>query len=114
MNKEKSIEIIKYVKESFDKFFSNTEDKNMMGEALDLAIFALEEQQADRWIPVTKELPEHGNEVLISYDGHTCYGFYDKVSKVWYEYYLSTPNERVNLNVEAWRELPEPYKEESI
>ena len=72
-------------------------------------------REKDRWIPVRERLPEHGKYVLIS-----CEGF-DAPSVAKYEeddigetFYLSEdmPCEAFGIVVEAWRPLPEPYKEQ--
>ena len=80
-------------------------------DAIKMGIHALKETQ---WIPCGERLPEHGKYVLIS-----CEGF-DTPTVVKYEeddiggtFYLSedAPCEDFGIVVEAWRPLPEPYKE---
>lgn len=79
------------------------------------AVIECEEKEQDveeetRWIPCSERLPKTGEYVLIS-----CEGF-DVPSVVKYEgetFYLSEdmPCEDFGMVVEAWRPLPEPYKE---
>lgn len=83
------------------------------------AVIECEEKEQDveeetRWIPCSERLPKTGEYVLIS-----CEGF-DAPSVVKYEeddigetFYLSEdmPCEDFGMVVEAWRPLPEPYKE---
>jgi hypothetical protein len=82
-----------------------------LAEAFDLAISALEKQEADRWIPVTERLPEEDKGLLVT-DGygeirHAVY--IDWLEKVEFR----TIEESITLyDVKAWRPLPEPYTEE--
>lgn len=83
--------------------------------AIDLAISALEKQEADRWIPVTEGLPEK--------DGHYLVTLFDETES-WTEllYWNTTFGGRWQGlieddfsdigNVSAWMPLPEPYQGE--
>lgn len=94
-------------------------------EAFDLAIAALEKQEANRWIPVTERLPEEKDAGILKKLGT------DKRS----DYVLTTvevKGERItatactydgkwdwnmkyafpDYKIIAWRPLPEPYKAE--
>ena len=67
-----------------------------------------------RWIPVSERLPEHGKYVLISCKGFEApsVGKYEE-DDIGETFYLSEdmPCEDFGIVVEAWRPLPEPYKE---
>ena len=95
-----------------------------LGEALSLAIKALQEPQVGSWIPVTYHIPtredgdevlyayildcpmpEEGQEILVSFNGIVdmdvcCY------DEGWY-----LDNRGDWTDVDAWMPLPEPYKE---
>ena len=105
-------------------------------EAMTIAIAALEQQEKDRWIPVTEALPEECEEVNITwvntcpepyYKGikdkpFTGSGLYCKGRWYWYsavckdyleEYGVSQADDmHDDIKVTAWRPFPEPYKEE--
>ena len=93
-----------------------------LGEALSLAIEALQEPQVGGWIPVTYHtpkdkdedmlyayildcpMPEEGQEILVSFNGIVdmdvcCY------DEGWY-----LDNRGDWMDVDAWQPLPEPYK----
>ena len=67
-----------------------------------------------RWIPASKRLPEHGKYVLISCEGFDVpsVGKYEE-DDIGGTFYLNedVPCEDFGIVVEAWRPLPEPYKE---
>lgn len=74
-------------------------------EAFNIAIAALEKQEQDRWIPVTKRLPEKEGCYLVTvkYDHERRY------SKIaWY----SGDGWFSRADIIAWRLTPEPYTEE--
>ena len=72
-------------------------------EILDLAIKALEEKEADRWIPVIERVPDKNIMCLVSLD----FGDVDIDSFIDGNFvcYLG--------NVIAWMELPNPYESKS-
>lgn len=71
-------------------------------------------REKDRWIPVSERLPEHGKYALISCEGFDApsVGKYEE-DDIGETFYLSEdmPCEDFGIVVEAWRPLPEPYKE---
>jgi hypothetical protein len=80
-------------------------------EALDMAIFALEKLEKDRWIPVTERLPEEPDEVLVTDgDGEIRHAVYCHVCKK--DVFITYEESMTIHQVIAWRPLPEPYKEE--
>ena len=118
-------EAIKYINWMRDKFITN---KPL--EAIDLAISALEKQEQDRWIPVTERLPEEDGDYLVTFDRRyaeeyalddiigiapfevDCEGF-----GIWQESFDpvslgSLGSDWVDIQVTAWRPLPEPYEAE--
>lgn len=74
-------------------------------EPFDLAISAMEKQEADRWIPVTERLPEKEGCYLVTVkNDHKR-----KYSKTaWY----SGDGWFARQDIIAWRLTPEPYTEE--
>ena len=59
-------EAIKYLKWMRDTFYSDKSHK-----AFDMAIAALEQQEQEKWVPVTERLPEECEEVNITWV-NTC------------------------------------------
>ena len=98
-------------------------------EARSTAISALEKQEKDRWIPVTERLPDEDGEYLVTFESGYAedYGF-DPIGiapfevdcegfGIWQERFHpvslgSLGSEWVDIQVTAWRPLPEPYTEE--
>jgi len=80
-------------------------------EALDMAIFALEKLEQDRWIPCKEGLPELGVDVLITDEyGDVLQATYTE----WLgnESFISAEESIIIEDVIAWRPLPEAYTEE--
>ena len=85
---EKAIEILKRKTTIPDKHESWTD----IDKAYDVAISAMEAQQANRWIPVTERLPESEKEVEVTVERHyenktfrlTCRAFYED-GTIWSE-----------------------------
>lgn len=82
--------------------------------ACDVAITALEAQQADRWIPVTDvyDIPKSKGFYLFQTKGN-------KVHEWWFEdgkIYVDIIHDKEYLfqakDMKAWRHLPETWKEE--
>ena len=81
-----------------------------LGEFCDMAISALSENKGE-WIPVSERLPEEGHVVYCQLtDGsHEILFLY-----VYSDGQMNWVGRRMSdYKVEAWRELPEPYKGES-
>ena len=117
MEKEKAIEYLNDVRNGIHIPAPGIElpllnDKEK--EAIDLAISALEKQEADRWIPVTERLPKEDCECRVT-EGDFKYVFdchwnnHKKQFEVWSHYqdgYLPI------TNVTAWKLKEAPYTEE--
>ena len=79
-------------------------------DALTLAIYALEKQEAGRWIPVTERLPEENGTYLACYEDATV--LLDWFNGKWF-FYRTNPAVEETGTIIAWRPLPEPYTEEN-
>lgn len=109
MDNKEAIELLKGV-----AVYADTEYKK----ALSLAIAALEQQERDRWIPVSEAPPKEKAEYNVTIKGEygllpyvdACYwNDNDNVFEDWngyYEDYIPVSN------VIAWRPLPKPYQED--
>lgn len=124
MKPDEAIERLQRIRQ----FYLDTIKDDTAVEVVDMAIAAVEKQEADRWIPVTERLPEEDTEVLISYRykegegdtdhvniditsyGTTCFGGREiHTLKEWrqpFDYF------HANYEVIAWMSLPTPYREE--
>ena len=85
-----------------------------LGEALSLAIEALQEQERN-WIPVTERLPEDGYGVLVTVNGkHNDIIFIDALEIAEYDgdfgWIVEGYPQWTDPDVTAWMPLPEPYK----
>jgi hypothetical protein len=83
--------------------FYHTQEQ--LDEAVDLAISALENQEQDRWIPVTERLPEEEGcyMVTVKNDHKRRYS-----KTAWY----CGDGWFARQDIIAWRMTPEPYKAE--
>ena len=124
MKPDEAIELLKNMKWSITTKFNAV---NSSTKALDMAISALEKQEADMWIPVTERLPEEYGEYRITwktssnpgkrFSGDAEYepGFewdddHDRFKGEWLleDYIKIYPN----VEVIAWKPIGEPYTEE--
>ena len=64
-------------------------------------------QPEQRWIPVSKRMPEPRIDVWCNSDMGQMVGYYDEYAETWYG------RDYLELIVTAWMPLPEPYKAES-
>ena len=98
-----------------------------LGEALNMAISALRDQEERRWIPVTERLPEKNGAFLVYVNARNKWGGYIKTiefarcyegfedhmqgKQVWYDYDSECGDYEVR-DVTHWMPLPEPPKGE--
>ena len=87
-----------------------------LGEALSLAIEALQEPQVGGLIPVTERLPDNGYGVLVTVNGkHNNITFVDALEIAEYDniegWIIEGYLDWLDPDVTAWMPLPEPYKE---
>lgn len=91
-----------------------------LAEAFDLAISALEKQEAeqDRWIPITERMPEENDFVLVTVSGEDVLGLRRRDWKdsmalaVWTNQWNLVDANLVSYRISAWRPLPELYTED--
>lgn len=101
-------------------------DLNNLLEADDIPVYykpsikkiieTIEQELKTEWIPVSKELPEEGKEVLVWYE-YFRYGDYNCMWQTYgigwqYDGHFSVDNGGVKQRVVAWQPLPVPYKAE--
>lgn len=68
-------------------------------------------QPEQRWIPVSERLPEPRVDVWVNSDIGQIQGYYEEHVGVWYASF-GQGRDYLELIVNAWMPLPEPYKEE--
>lgn len=68
-------------------------------------------QPEPRWIPVSERLPEPRVDVWVNSDIGQIQGYYEEHVGVWYASF-GQGRDYLELIVNAWMPLPEPYKEE--
>lgn len=85
-------------------------ERNFTSKQIEMAIEALERQLNNGWIPVSERLPNKMGiyECTVKYDDKSI-----GVKRVLFICPISSPKwlKENDLNVIAWRERPEPYKE---
>lgn len=83
----------------------------------DMATEALEKQHNNGWIPVDERLPDTNDYILLSFSNFTnpVIGRYETEKDGSGAFYVGDELETClsqDLFVNAWQQLPEPYKEE--
>lgn len=68
-------------------------------------------QPEPHWIPVTERLPEPRTDVWVNSDIGQIQGYYEENVKIWYASF-GQGRDYLELIVNAWMPLPEPYLEE--
>lgn len=86
-----------------------------LGEALNMAIEALQEQEVGGWIPVTERLPDNGYGVLVTVNGkHNDIIFIDALEIAEYDgdfgWIIEGYPQWTDPDVTAWQPLPECWK----
>ena len=83
-------------------------------EVLDMAISALEKQEADRWILVTERLPEEDCSCRVTEgDFKSVFDCYWSNHKKQFEFWSYYNDCYMPItNVTAWKPIEEPYTEE--
>ena len=105
MTNKEAIEVLR-----FNADFCDAE----LEDAINLAISALEKQEANRWIPVTERLPEKDCKCRVTEGDFKsvidcCWNNHEKQFEVWSYYYADYAP---IVNVTAWKPIEEPYTEE--
>lgn len=93
--------------DNLEKFFSQIRYhlKEEYINARDLAISALEKQEADKWIPMTERLPEVRQRVLVQYkDGSMAVVKCNDAGHLTWFY----------ARMVAWKPAPAPYQEDEV
>ena len=68
-------------------------------------------QSKPRWIPVSERLPKPRIDVWVNSDIGQMQGYYEEHVGVWYASF-GQGRDYLELIVNAWMPLPEPYREE--
>jgi hypothetical protein len=117
MTRDEAIRILKYNSNVIHKTINGETDPNEI-EALDMAIKALEAQE---WVPCKERLPEEdhwiggsgkqfSDNVLISITNREDEDAWSDISQtIDGKWALELPR---HCKITAWRNLPEPYREE--
>ncbi len=82
---------------------------------IDIAVKKICELEPSEWIPVSKEPPKEGEDVLVWYE-YFRYGDYNCMWQTYgigwqYDGRFSVDNGGAKQRVIAWCELPKPYEE---
>lgn len=85
------------------------EDLMASGEMEDILLPSARPEQ--RWIPVSERLPEPRVDVWVNSDIGQIQGYYEEHVGVWYASF-GQGRDYLELIVNAWMPLPEPYREE--
>lgn len=129
MENSEAIKILNQYDMNFYRDDGSPIPAEQIADAVDLAIAALEQQEKDRWIPVTKRLPEEDEDALVTvhflglkntytngWNEHIKPSFYVDIAKHYSGEWSSASDEykvaRSRHIVTAWRPLPEPYQED--
>ena len=67
-------------------------------------------QPEPHWIPVTERLPEPRTDVWVNSDIGQIQGYYEESVETWYASF-GQGRDYLELIVNAWMPLPEPYEE---
>ena len=111
MNNEQAIKILKELPDAIAVLIHPADIDWDYKEALNLAIKALEEKEADRWIPVSERLPEPHVAVMVycpEYKNQYCASYDNKQWKVF--------GSHVTIwdEVTCWKPLShDPYESEA-
>lgn len=117
MTREEAIRILDSVT-SMDalaeiEYYSGFRGQEAVRKAVDdaciLAVAALREQEARRWIPVTERLPEPGERVLTT-DGRFVVELYVSSRGQWLRYNVLDYSNLMKFDIIRWMPLPEPPK----
>ena len=108
MTNKIAIKIFEYVLGKHSDNVGITVYPNLQEEraAIKFAIKALEEKEADRWVPVSERLPEEGNKTYLTTVDYGN-GLISSCQRFFY-------NDEIGWNDEAviaWKPMPEAYKE---
>ena len=108
------------VEEIVDGIKQSEEEFNMLMEYLHIGtideVKALEKQRNNGWIPVEERLPDTKDYILLSFSNFTnpVVGRYEAEKDGSGAFYIGDESETClsqDLFVNAWQQLPEPYKE---
>jgi hypothetical protein len=110
MTEKKAIERLQRIRQ----FYLDTIKDDAAVEAVDMAIKAVEKQEADRWIPVTERLPEEDCSCRVTEgDFKSVFDCYWSNRKKQFEVWSNYQDDYLPItNVTAWKPIEEPYMEE--
>lgn len=104
-------EIIRRIKEHMIVHKLNEPQAVHITEALNSAIKALEEQEANRWIPVSERLPDKDGEYLVNVA--SCYGYTFEIGDIdIYRFEEGKFQTDTPIEITYWRPLPKAPESE--
>ena len=95
-------------REAISQLESLNKEVSIYSDAIDMAISALEKQEQDRWTLCRDRVPELHREVIVT-DVETSDTY---VAEYCGNGYWNTDTGVEKNRIIAWKNLPEPYKEE--
>ena len=97
-------DITKYAASEYEQYYDDVRDYD---EALNHSIKALEEKEADRWIPVSERLPDKEGDYLVDRKERRL-----SIQHFFFSIADHSPYWSGDCKVYAWKPLPKPYESE--
>lgn len=94
------------------KYYAKQNNCDGCGKAVRIAAKRLEQEEHSHWIPIVERVPDDDRYILLSFANFSLplVGRYEEGA--FYEGDFEEPCSRCGLRVNAWMELPAPYRKE--